>query len=39
MHISGNPFYQLLRFLLLFGLTVAGMGACFKLSFSALLSG
>ena len=34
-----NPFYQLLRFLLLFGLTVAGMGACFKLSFSALLSG
>lgn len=34
-----NPLYQLLRFLLLFGLTVAGMGACFKLSFSALMSG
>lgn len=37
--LLSNPFYQLLRFLLLFGLTVAGMGLCFRLSFSALWSG
>lgn len=37
--LVSNPLYQLMRFLLLFGLTVAGMGVCFKLSFPALLSG
>ena len=36
--IKWNAFYTLFRFLVLFGLTVAGMGFCFKISFHALFS-
>lgn len=34
-----NPWLQLLRFLVLFGLTVAAMGVCFRMSFPSLLAG
>ncbi|MBO7335600.1 MAG: hypothetical protein J6U42_01535, partial [Lachnospiraceae bacterium] len=33
-----DPVYQLLRFFILFGVTVAAMALCYRLSFSALLS-
>lgn len=36
--IKWNVFYTLFRFLVLFALTIAGMGFCFKISFHALFS-
>jgi hypothetical protein len=33
-----NPFYQLFRFFFLFGMTIAAMGFCFRLSWAPLFS-
>ncbi len=38
-YLMSNPFYQLLRMLMLFGISIGAMYICFNMSFSALLSG